>query len=124
MTKRKIKSLLSAIEQNKIHIRSEYQFVTYIVSQPSFSERNILTEDNFKQMVDNQKELGPLIEAFRRINGETKLSMHPDALCTFLWNRIENFKPFLFFNFELREMRRKGNDFASSERGTAYFRAW
>mgnify|MGYP000044162868 CR=1 FL=1 len=50
--------------------------------------------------------------------------MHPENLNSFVWNKVENFKPFLFFNFELKEMKRKGTDFIASERGAAYFKGW
>lgn len=91
---------------------------------PSYTERNLLTEEVFKSTLEGQKEIKMYGEALRRMNSELKFIMNYDNMNNFLWNRIETFKPFLLFHFELKEIKKKFNEFVPSERGTAYFKAW
>jgi hypothetical protein len=53
-------------------------------------------------------------EALRRMNSELKFIMNYENMNNFLWNRIETFKPFLLFHFELKEIKRKVNEFVPS----------
>ena len=74
-------------------------------------------------LIENQIKNG-FGEVIRKVNGELKYSMHPQNFTNSLWNRIEGFKPFLFFNFTLKELKKKTNGFIDSERGVDYFSAW